>query len=305
MSSFSFRWTGFALSAILLNACDGDGTTPSPTEVGNTPQTFASAPTPYILQDGRMVLDNGIATSDTGRYCASRRGPDGLLVLDSLVELVSPPTRYDTLLTSLEGNELTIHFVSDTSGDSFVSSTRYRRVGTGNGLQGEWRAEEYRLRLEGTWLSHGRIDLSEAIDSRLILTADSYRSVDQELLSWASTQILRWNEVTWSDSAPTMSSFYDIEVTQVDPETVRYRGLRTGEIVIERRIRKGKSSPYSGDVQISSSDTTHPTFVVREFVESCPIYPEWYEGFRSDNYKTLPEARNTPVPKFQALRRIR
>jgi hypothetical protein len=288
MSSFPFRWTGLALSAILLNACDGEGTAPSGTDSEIPRPIFESVPTPYALQDGRMVLDNGIATSDTSRHCTSRRIPDGLVVFDSLVEKVSPPTRHDTLLTSLEGDELTLYFVADTSGDNFVSATKYRRIGTGSGLQGEWRAVEYRLRVDGAWSSHGRIDLSEAIDSRLILTADSYRSVDRELLSWASTQILRWNRVTLLDSAQTKSFFYDIEVTQVDPETVRYRGLSTGEIVIERRIRKGKNSPYSGDVQISSSDTTHPTFVVKEVVESCPIYPEWYQHFWMNNAKSLP-----------------
>ncbi len=164
------------------------------------------------------------------------------------------------------------------------------------------------MREMGTWSTYGRLELSDLVDSRVEITADSYRWVDRELVSWAGSQVLRWNRSTWNDTMPAESSFYDIDVTQLDPEAVQFRGRKTGEIVIRRRIRASTSFAYSGDIQFSSSDPSHPTFVVKEFLEACPDRLPWHGTFLFENFKVLTATRQSRIASTSSLllpRRLR
>ena len=75
---------------------------------------------------------------------------------------------------------------------------------------------------------------------------------------------------------------------------------KTGEVVVRKRIRPGTIYPYSGDVEVSSSDSSHEPFVIKERTESCPDRLSWYKDFRYANTKTVFEARQSPAPQSRS-----
>lgn len=289
MSNFLLRMMAIPMVAFGLLSCDESKSTssgPGPDadpKVVSEPGMFAYSMARYQHNGGVLALDFGKDHVDTVRYCIT--GRTGFSEPDSLVIDHLFLNRLDTGLVRIVGNDLTLYMEADTSGYRSVFAVHYRRIGDGTGLVGEWRADEYRVRDAGVWTTRGKVDLAEVFDTRLELTATTYRWVHRQRLSWAAAEILKWNRSTWSDEYDPDSTSYDIELTQIDSEAVQYRGRKTGEIVVRRRIRAGTRNPYSGDVQVSSSDPSHKTFVIKERAEFCPDRLLWHLQFMSGNRK--------------------
>lgn len=292
MTSTNFRLPTLSLGilAFCLQACDESSSSPAPVVASDPAPEVAPETVSYVYDSATwavrgdlLVLDYLDSTADTGTNC-------GLVQeLDSSwrSELYKRPylaLDRDSLRFVLEGDDLVTYPATDTAGRYSVSRS-YRRVGTGSGLVGQWKQVRHRLRDSTIWIDLNRIELATLVDVRLEFTEKTYRWVERPLLPWADAAILRWTQRTGNDRVPALGEIYDIEVSKVDGEAVRFRGLRTGEVVVKRRIRVGSQAVYTGDLEFSSSIPTHSTWVDEEFPVSCPDDAWWYMVFLEGNLK--------------------
>lgn len=295
MSKPRLSLAALCLASFAFLSCDGSGSTSpgAPPKDGSELPTFAGNLATYRISDGVLTLDWGKTVVDTLRFCQFEQALEGQPKSDSLI--VEPYTypRTESVLIRRAGDELTVYFSTDTSLGNYVFAMHFLRLGEGTGLVGEWRADEYRMRETEEWASFGKVQLAEQIDTRLEITADTYRWVHRERISWAASEVLVWNRSTWNEKQLPQTAYYDIEVTEIDPETVQSRGRKTGEVLVRKRIRAGTRYTHSGDVQVSSSDPSHKPFVIKEHPETCPVYPQWYGEFLVANAKPNPDTLQT------------
>lgn len=297
-TNFRLPTLSLGILAFCLQACDESSSSPAPV-VASDPAPEIAPQSPLYVYDSAtwavrgdlLVLDYIDSTADTGARCGLVQEL-GNSWRSELYKLPYLALDRDSQRFVQVGDDLVTYPANDTAGWYSVSRS-YRRVGTGSGLVGEWREVRHRLRDSAGWTDLNRIELAKLVDVRLEFTEKTYRWVERPLLTWADAAILRWTQRTRNDRVPSQGELYDIEISKVDEEAVRFRGLRTGEVVVMRRIRVGSQAVYTGDLEFSSSIPTHSTWVDEEFPVSCPDDAWWHRVFLEANLK-LPVAPPDP-----------
>jgi hypothetical protein len=164
----------------------------------------------------------------------------------------------------------------------------YVRVGGGSGLKGLWKGTNRRIfrvvagnldsavlaphrwtEEQHEWLAAHIIEHEEFSDSTIRFSV-SFRSADMFLSLWNGTS-------PDADPATADSAYYDIKLSKVDRHTLRYKGLRTGEVVT-------REVGDDGSTRFTSTLAAHPAHVYdRKAPPDCGNLltdnPAWWSDF--------------------------
>jgi hypothetical protein len=280
----AFRALPVLLLALAFSACDPAS---GPDEAAG-PSRLVSR---YEISGDRVILSS---PTDTMRFC------DG----DSLVE-DSDGGRPDTTYYRLAGNRLWM--ASDfqsrpPDGPSYTlrRHTGLKRLSGGEGVGGWWRWDTaYNEILAGTLDPDAQADQERYL--RINLAQLRYVEIDLGFFDgefrmrqdgrMAELFLAEWNgEIDDYPGFPPDSAEYAIEVSIVDPYTVRLTGRETGERVTVTYDRSRMDTRYA------SSDPDREPYWEREGPTRCPA-GEWYEDFQWENAKGLP-ALSLPALKM-------
>lgn len=220
----------------------------------------------------------------SGNLLIMRLPPDTLrhCVSDSLwTTVVGGQT--DTLEFSLQGRTLDLY---SRPGDSVQLHTLLARE-EGSGLEGRWKVEEIKYRLEAGSLSDSlRTWWGQfvAMQNRFL----SFMPTEFEFRSGRVTRtaqppaagyfLAQWNGDFSMGAGVPDSAMFDVEVLVIDPFTMEMRGRRNGETVRIAFAADGRKS-------FASDNPARPDYAERD-PASCPQDPEpWYSQFLVDNLR--------------------
>jgi hypothetical protein len=205
----------------------------------------------------------------------------------------------DTSIFGIQGNTLTIFgeassYPSTAKVQIMVNMTR---VGSGSGLQGQWKENGFTYQvLSGVLDSSSRKELDDeiALNEKILsygtreyaFSADSLTGYQD--VRYAEYFVAGWNgafdisgDKSYSDSAR-----YDITLQVADKNTVVFKGIKNGETVHMTRSQNGDRT-YVSD----SSAHAEYHYYANQTPQTCPtIYqssqPSWWYTFLSANLRS-------------------
>lgn len=249
--------------------------------------------TSYAIQADRIIVE---FPEESFSWCVGNE-----------IQQDTRPAVRDTSGFELEGNALRIYFRVDSSEfmDAIVRRNEsFERVGSGNGLKGVWRLEQFNYEVVSGALApdeKSRLDSELAdIRKRFATLTGHIRLSDDSMFVYTERNTARIMQEAWTqgggfDNPEPESTGYDIDFRILDSHTVEYHGRVTGETVKVTQSNQG-------DVTYRSDDPKHAEYRFLQNPTDCPDdeQPAWYIEFQYANQKVA-----AALPKRADSREIR
>jgi len=204
----------------------------------------------------------------------------------------------DSAVFEVSADSLKIASGTDTAASGAIVhfTSIFARVGSGSGLEGQWRLIEQAYQvISGTLTTVEKTNYeSNNSNSRYLLS--TFVNSTLEIGSGKITSSIEANTAglfmeSWNGSNPYVyhkadSTRFDMTAKAIDAHTLELKGRKTGETVT--LVMTSSSSNFSGDVVYTSDKAGNATYHYNADAKTCPnpAQPDWYLAFQNANLKT-------------------